>query len=91
MKITIDTVNKTIEVNQSDSISEVIDFLKQLNLDPAEYRFVSNDNIVFIPHHTTPIKFYEPLWVLNDQFYFDHLYRPNMVTYSTTANHQTIN
>lgn len=90
MKITIDTVNKTIEVHESGTLAEIIEFLEQSKIDLKEYKFVQNHETVFIPYHTFPVQTpVYPHWNPTDEFHFDHLYRPGLVTYSNTIRYET--
>ena len=93
MKITIDTVNKTIEVNDGATLDEVMDFVNKLNIDIKEYRLVQKSETVFIPYHITQPKInpITPYWKPTDEFYFDHLYRPGQITYSTSSETFKIN
>jgi len=89
MKITIDTVNKTIEVHESGTLAEIIEFLELSKIDMKEYKFVQKQETVFIPYHTYPVKYLEPKFCdyTDHEFKFDHLYSPGLVTYCTTNNH----
>lgn len=80
MKITIDTVNKTIEVHESGTLAEIIEFLEKSKIDLKEYKFIKET--VFIPYHTitekvTPVIPYQPV-----QPYFpDWTWRPGTIVY----------
>jgi len=82
MKITIDTVNKTIEVHESGTLAEIIEFLELSKIDLKEYKFVQKQETVFIPYHTitekvTPVVPYHPA----TPYYPDWTWRPGTIIY----------
>jgi len=88
MKITIDTVNKTIEVHESGTLAEIIEFLELSKIDLKEYKFVQTLETVFVPYHTKTEKVipglpYQPV----TPYYPDWTWRPGTIVYSTEHNH----
>ncbi len=62
MKITIDKVQKTVNVHESENIAEVIDFLTKAGIDLKEYKLDVENGIVYIPYQQPSIAPYYPSW-----------------------------
>ena len=82
MKITIDKVQKTVTVHESENIAEVIDFLTAAGIDLKEYKLNVESQTVFIPY-STPMPVYPiyPAYPTVQPYTPDWTYRPGLITY----------
>lgn len=81
MKITIDKVQKTVTVHESENIAEVIDFLTKAGIDLKEYKLVVENNNVFIPYPVYPTYPVYPQFPTVQPYQPDWTYGPGFITY----------
>ena len=85
MKITIDKVQKTVNVHESENIAKVIDFLTSTGIDLKEYRLITNSDAVFIPvtlpAPSLPSYPVYPQFPMVNPYQPDWTYRPGFITY----------
>ena len=82
MKVTIDKVQKTVTVHESENIAEVIEFLTAAGIDLKKYKLNVQSQPIFIPY-SIPMPAYPvyPVCPTVQPYLPDGTYRPGLITY----------
>ena len=76
MKITIDTTNKTVQVNDTVTLDELLGTLESLGIDYVEYKLIQSYQIISYPQTNFP----EMPWDKSNVYY-----REPSITISTST------